>query len=446
MGNYAECWLGSFYVGATKNDIDDGFMQFFRPADKHVLRGKMENLPFQMRRWAEYVEKEDDITVVFYQCSGNSLRSRLELKGYSQDVAQKAFAMGLRAEIDNRSSYDDRYKEIFGPTTDLLRSIDVEQWVAALRVIRSEGLNRNHWDNDAKQYEGTLIGYMLKNDWYGCPSPDPNVAIRLILDVCPENDDFIYDLTDLISAGEFSADEDFVGYSLARSFSDNSPTAKTIVLTEGRSDSWIISESLKLLYPDISEYFTFMDFEAARIPGGASSLANIVKAFAAAGIVNRVAAVFDNDTAAEVALRSLRNMRLPQNIRILKLPDFEPLREYPTVGPTGLNPMDVNGIAGSIELYLGTDVLSDETGALTPVQWTGFEAGLKRYQGEVLSKSAIQERFARRLQACREDPSLLAKTDWTGIRAILSVIVSAFKDADAHDILSSLAQYHAADV
>lgn len=445
MGSYAEYWLGPFYIGATKYDVDDGLMQFFRPSDKHVLQGKLETLPFQMRRWAEHVEQEDDITVVFYQCSGNALRSRLELRGYSREVAKKAFEMGLQAEIDHFSSYDDRYKEMFGPT-NLLQSMDVEQWLAALRVIRAEGLNRSHWDNDSKEHEGTLIGYMLKKDWYGCPSPDPNVAIRLILDVCPENDDFIYDLTDLISSGGFSADEDFVAYSLARSFSDNSATAKTIVLTEGRSDSWIISESLKLLDPDISEYFTFMDFEAARIVGGASSLANIVKAFAAAGIVNRVTSIFDNDTAAEVAVRSLRNMRLPQNIRVLKLPDFGPLREYPTVGPTGLNSMDVNGIAGSIELYLGTDILSDETGALTPVQWTGFEASLKRYQGEVLSKSVIQERFARRLQACREDPSLLAKTDWSGIRAILSVIVSAFKDADANDILSSLAQYHAADV
>jgi len=444
MGSYAEYWLGPLYIGATKYDVDDGLMRFFRPADKHVLQGKLGTLPFQMRKWAKYVEQEDDVTVVFYQCSGNALRSRLELRGYSREMAKKAFEMGLQAEIDHYSSYDDSYKEMFGPTNPL-ESIDVEQWLAALRVIRSEGLELIRWGNDAKEYEGTLIGYMLKNDWYGCPTPDVNVAIRLMLDVCPENDDFIYDLTDIISSGGFSADEDFVAYSLARSFNDNSAAAKTIVLTEGRSDSWIISESLKLLYPDVSEYFTFMDFETARIAGGASGLANIVKAFAAAGIVNRVTAIFDNDTAGEVAVRSLRHTPLPRNIRILKLPVFEPLREYPTIGPTGLNSMDVNGIAGSIELYLGADVLSDERGTLIPVQWTGFEAGLKKYQGEVLSKSVIQERFGRRLQACQEDPSLLSKTDWTGIRTILSAIVDAFKDADANDILSSLAQHHAAD-
>jgi hypothetical protein len=31
--------------------------------------------------------------------------------------------------------------------------------------------------------------------------------------------------------------------------------------------------------------------------------------------------------------------------------------------------MNVNGLAGSIELYLGADVLTDAQGSLVPVQW-----------------------------------------------------------------------------
>jgi hypothetical protein len=53
---------------------------------------------------------------------------------------------------------------------------------------------------------------------------------------------------------------------------------------------------MKLLYPHLFDYFSFMDFESARVAGGASHLAKIVKSITGAGIVNKVAAIFGNDT------------------------------------------------------------------------------------------------------------------------------------------------------
>lgn len=41
----------------------------------------------------------------------------------------------------------------------------------------------------------------------------------------------------------------------------------------------------------------------------------------------------------------------------MRLPDLEFLKSYPTLGPNGLANMDINGVAASIELYLGNDVL-----------------------------------------------------------------------------------------
>jgi hypothetical protein len=55
--------------------------------------------------------------------------------------------------------------------------------------------------------------------------------------------------------------------------------------------------------------------------------------------------------------------------------------------------MDVNGVAGSIELYLGRDALTSNQNQLPPVQWTGFDSGIRQYQGEVLEKDRIYERF-----------------------------------------------------
>jgi hypothetical protein len=65
---------------------------------------------------------------------------------------------------------------------------------------------------------------------------------------------------------------------------------------------------------------------------------------------------FDNDTAARDVLRSLATEALPANIRITSLSHLALAANYPTVGPQGEHTTDVNGLATSIELFLGSDV------------------------------------------------------------------------------------------
>ena len=284
---------------------------------------------------------------------------------------------------------------------------------------------------------------MLSHDWYGYPGPDLNVGLRLALEVCAASDELIYDVSDLVLSGYISEDEDLVAYALDLSSCDYSSSGKIIVLTEGRTDCWIISQSLQLLYPHLADYFTFMDFEGARVGGGAGNLANIVKAFAGAGIVNKIIAIFDNDTAGEAAIQGLRTLRMPKSIKVQKLPDFPPLRSYPTIGPSGSTIMNVNGMAASIELYLGVDVLTEDTGEIAPVQWTGYDAGLKKYQGEVLFKDRIQERFRQRLAMCRADPGLIDQTDWSGLRQVLSSLFIVFHDTDGTQIRAQLDDFYA---
>jgi hypothetical protein len=254
----------------------------------------------------------------------------------------------------------------------------------------------------------------------------------------------VYDVTDLILAGHFNAAEDFVDYALGLSASDYTTSRKVIILTEGRSDSRVLASSLELLYPHLADYYSFMDFDAARVGGGAGNLVNLVKAFAGAGIVNRIIALFDNDTAADSALRAFRSLKVPPNIRVMRLPPLDLLRDYPTVGPSGDALLDVNGIAGSLELYFGTDILVD-SGQLTPVQWTGFDSTLRQYQGEVIAKDALHDRFAQRMTRCIADRSLLSQTDWTGIEAILRQVMVAFNESDHDDLCQFHREYHRED-
>src|SRR5579862_3918222 len=172
-----------------------------------------------------------------------------------------------------------------------------------------------------------------------------------------------------------------------------------------------------------------MDFEAARVEGGASHLSRIVKSFAGAGIANKVIALFDNDTVGQDAVRLLRQIKLPGNLSVLKLPDLKALRKYPTIGPSGQTKMNVNGRAASIELYLGEDVLR-ENGKLTPVKWSSYIPSMGQYQGEVLEKDRIHRRFKEKLARQRDRSNLTQDQNWSGLCAVMSTLFSAFHRFD----------------
>ena len=186
---------------------------------------------------------------------------------------------------------------------------------------------------------------------------------------------------------------------------------------------------MKALYPHLADYYTFMDFEAARVEGGASPLSKIVKSFAGAGIANKVIAIFDNDTAGQEAIRTLHKIKLPGNISVMKLPDLKALRRYPTIGPSGPKDMNVNGLAASIELYLGDDVLR-ENGKLAPVKWSGYNSNMERYQGEGLEKNKIHKRFKEKLANQKNKLNLTQDQNWSGLCSIMSDIFSAFHAFD----------------
>ena len=174
-----------------------------------------------------------------------------------------------------------------------------------------------------------------------------------------------------------------------------------------------------------------MDFDPMRVAGGAGPFVEMVKTFAGAGIANRIVAFFDNDTAGHSALRALRAMTLPRNIRVLTYPQIRLSLCYPTVGPVGDQVANVDGAAASIELYFGEDVLRDDAGVLMPVRWGAMDRGVGRYQGELANKRVLQERFAAKLYNAENDRAAIDAQDWSGMASILTSLRHAFEDSEA---------------
>jgi hypothetical protein len=61
-----------------------------------------------------------------------------------------------------------------------------------------------------------------------------------------------------------------------------------------------------------------------------------------------------------------------------------------------------------------------------PVQWKGYSAALKEYQGEVMHKAHLYSAFKQKMKRCKNDPAAFEAADWSGLRAILLHMYSAF--------------------
>jgi hypothetical protein len=449
LGSYALCWLDDLYIGSSKNDIDNELIALFRQQDRIIQAWPISDLPSHLKHYRESLEEDPELKVIYFETPVNIVRDRLELFGYDLSTAKMAFCEWIAGEqkrayerLDELGSRDVKTKDLlqehYQKTCKILSELTPEIWIESLKQIHASGLKTNYIGRYEGPHEDTVIGYMLSNNWYGYPGYDLYVPLRLALEAFEDGQRLLYDLTDLVWSGYFDYGDDFVEFGIRSSASEYIVNSKTIVLTEGKTDAWILEEALSFLYPHLKDYFSFLDFENSGFGGGVGNLVNVVKAFAGSGIVNNVIALFDNDTAAIAVIRSLKNIEIPANIAVCTLPEYALLRNYPTIGPSGCVNWDVNGIAASIELYLGEDVLRIDGKKLVPIQWTGYEKSLNQYQGEVLEKAQLQTRFRKKLKCAQNGEAL----DWTGLQAVFKLLFTAFSERNRKAICGMIDEYY----
>ena len=433
MGSYATLTLGSLELGGSKNYVDPGLMLFFRPSDKRIelidRKSREQLAKYVVKEHIDDYDDDNPFTRVEYRCTATVARDRLDLKGFTYEVAEASFKAELQAEIQRYELYLTHGPGRFDKELHVLRSLTIESWLRALGRIQEECLTKEMLNGlPATDIQLPLLQYMLEHsqELYGFPELDYRLFVRLTVEAMPPQEQIVLDLSDLVFGGWIDETDNLVVQTEALFNGEFLLTQRVIVLTEGDTDRQILERSLNLLYPHLADYFHFFDFTGKKVGGGAGELANLVRAFAAADVRHRILALFDNDTAARAALSNLNSDILPSNIAIRHYPNSSTAQDYPTLGPSGETQMDVNGLAGSIELYLGQDVLRDPCGKLSPVQWMGYDRKMKAYQGEVVDKQNTLERFYKKLTLCEADPERVDSYDWEGIRAILDAMRIAF--------------------
>ncbi|MFE9121472.1 hypothetical protein [Streptomyces sp. NPDC007172] len=243
---------------------------------------------------------------------------------------------------------------------------------------------------------------------------DPRATLRL-------------DLSDLLSGGAFKRTDEISAQALHELREETASTGPIIVLTEGKFDSRVLPRALKLVRPDIAGYFKFLDFDTTRAPGGTDKVVANLKSFAAAGVMNRVIGLLDNDTAGREAIKKLKDITLPKRYSACLLPDLDYARSYPTLGPSGEASDNINGRACSLEFYFGLNSLQGPNGDPIPVQWKAFKELVHDYQGELTNKPYVQARIEALLDAAEAGDPL--DESWEPMRLIAQTLID---NAETH--------------
>jgi hypothetical protein len=428
MGSYCSLSLAGYEIDSSKSYINPFWSCLFKEGDKRSKQVKYDAY------YTEPLGDDDQVPTSEYAATAKTMKLRLEILGYTLEGAKKIFTAGMENVMTERIEFYRKYDSTNGEThikhLKTLADAGFDGWVLLLKHIFDSKMSR--WDikQDRDLSTDDLYNFMMRFDdafediYLGYPSSDQGFFIRAALEAVANDAELVLDITSLVYAGYYEEDETVCQTTSQAYINSNLKFQKVIILTEGTSDSSILSRSLKLLYPKIADYFSFLDFDSIKPDGGSSALERMVKSFAAAGINNKIIAIFDNDAAGMVAFKRLKAKALPENISVITLPNLSLAKQYPTIGPQGNTVEDINGRACSIEMYLGTDVLT-HSGQLIPVHWRNLEEQINQYQGEVAKKAQVQQDFLKKLSSAEKSGST-NNGDWLGLELIFSTI---FKEA-----------------
>lgn len=378
------------------------------------------------------IQDEDGETIKtkkFVTTSGTA-KKRLDIIGYYLDSIFKQFQTNIEFLKENSDDYPVELYDILSefhnylediPKNDLIQNMTIENFNNAIKLYFDNPSSKIPTGNVVLDY---IINYKKEHYGLGFPCLDHLCEVRVILDNLSMNSLVEYDLTEIIDNGYVEVEEVLSFWNTGRF---DSISNKTIILTEGTTDIYVLKKSLNLLYPQYSHLYTFFDFDNTKSQGSTSSLVHLVKGFISAGIKDRMIALFDNDTATYEALSVLNEENLTANIKIIHLPNLKWAMDYPTLGPTGLVKADINKLACSMEFFMGKNLLI-KSGDYIPVQWTGYNSKLKRYQGEILYKKEIHNKFFKIIKKAEKMGVENVDHDWEQLKYLWETIFSVYNN------------------
>lgn len=350
MGSYTELAIDRYPVYSSKSYVSPDISYIFCESDKKIFNRKIN----ERNRIVWGNIDEEDLEVAYeYQTTVQIAIDRLEIMGYSLSKTKLNFIESKDKEIKELTNFLDFpdthfINKFYTDKIQLLQSSNFEDFINAFIELRTKKVSSYKTDKDYGISK--LAQYLIDDGWFlNFPCREFGFYYRAFLESCDKDALVIQDITEIVNAGYYAPEEEAI-----KSLIENQE--KITILTEGTSDINIISKSIKLLYPHLFDYYNFKDFKIAKAQGSAHQLFLDIKNLIAINHKAKVIALFDNDGEGLTQFNQLKKINIPENFVVLKYPDIVLLDCYPMANSTFVN---LNGIAGSIEMYLGKDILQE---------------------------------------------------------------------------------------
>lgn len=383
MGSIITLGVGQMEIDWGKNNSFRDHSALFKPSD-------IKQIPYY------YVDMDTDKPIIKrkegYARKLSAIKMRLDLLGYDIQSLKSMFEAIIHeyddsdykilltfdtyycalktvniAEVNTiRFEIDDDYRYDFGK---YVRDCVLEKLQIKDKIFIEYEADNTGWKNPKSALAQFLEDF------------DPYMTLRILAEN-PNNSDFEiqWNFADVVENGWVKRDE---------IVKELLPNNKLLIVTEGSSDSFILRRAIDELYPNISDFFDFVDMKKNYPFTGTGNLYNFCMGLCRINIQNNIMVIFDNDTAGMEKYNQASTLIKPPNFLITKLPNHSDFSNIKTLGPQGPVFDDINGKAVAIECFLDFNSVLQ-----TPcVRWTAYNKKQKQYQGELKNKDAYVRAF-----------------------------------------------------
>lgn len=226
MGCYASLTVNDYQIMWWKNGLDELALSLFSVSDCQTY---------------EAIEEDGAVlTHKVVRVSAQHMRERLSIMGFGLSAAKQNFGQHLQSEFTDTSEDGEDSQPIDNEMT-------FENWSEFMQEIIKRNLSTDSLLPDDLPYVENMKS--LRYGHYFCfPCDDIRFCFQAILSLFSPDAVVELDYTDL---------ENWDNTDWTSLF--NPP--KTIILTEGISDSRILKQALEKRFAYLQDYFSFLDFD-----------------------------------------------------------------------------------------------------------------------------------------------------------------------------------------
>jgi hypothetical protein len=346
---------------------------------------------------ALFLDAEATSSGTRFETNAGVLKRRLRLLGWDSVIGERVVAI----EWPRRANVSDPASST-GPDQLIMDYLD---------EVRAPTVPPGHVPADRVM---ALIGQ------WGYIWGEERNQLGFLLDRLPDNFPVAFDMHEVVERGSLAPSTTYCQDARVGLERQARGAMPTVVITEGSTDKEILQFGIDYVRPEYTGFLTLLDY-LMKPETNAGAVVTAVRAFAAAGVGNRVIGLVDNDTAGNNALKTAKRTPLPDRMQVVALPHLMIAATYPTIGQTGPSAEDVNSLAVSIEFFLPDDVLNP-AGTWEPVEWSAGSSKAGARQGALKNKLAIQKRFRTKANHIRSGAPLVA-ADWERLGILLDFLV-----------------------